>query len=61
MTVVNKSGVITLRNAGRTVRIESPVNTATLDDFLDCLRSALTGYFEPGTVIESIYFFEERT
>lgn len=61
MTVVNKSGVITLRNHGRTVRIESPVNTATLDEFLDCLRSALTGYFEPGTVIESIYFFEERT
>jgi hypothetical protein len=56
-----KSATITIRNDTRTVRIETPVKTDTLESFIDSLKSALTGYFVDGAVIESIYFFEEKT
>jgi hypothetical protein len=37
-----KSATITIRNDTRTVRIETPVKTDTLESFIDSLKSALT-------------------
>lgn len=59
--MILKKAIITLRENNITTRIDAPVKTDNLKNLLKSLESVLKNQIRDGIIIESIYFYEEKT